>query len=37
MIISKSGTVIVADPIQVEDGIKPNIITSTHNHPDYND
>lgn len=37
MIISKSGTVIVADPTQVEDGIKPDIITSTHNHPDHND
>ncbi|MDP4090727.1 MAG: MBL fold metallo-hydrolase [Bacillota bacterium] len=37
MIISKSGTVLVADPYMVTSGIKPDIITSTHSHPDHND
>jgi L-ascorbate metabolism protein UlaG (beta-lactamase superfamily) len=37
MIISKSGTVIVADPTSVVDGIKPDVITVTHDHWDHTD
>lgn len=36
-IISKSGTVAIADPYFVPLGLQPDIITSTHNHPDHND
>jgi hypothetical protein len=37
MIISKSGTVIVADPYQMLEGIKADIITSSHKDFDHND
>lgn len=37
MIISSEGTVICADPTQCTDGVKPDIITSTHTHPDHQD
>jgi L-ascorbate metabolism protein UlaG (beta-lactamase superfamily) len=37
MIISKSGTVIVADPKAPVDGIKPDAITVTHMHEDHFD
>jgi L-ascorbate metabolism protein UlaG (beta-lactamase superfamily) len=37
MIISQEGTVICADPTQCADGVKPDIITSTHTHPDHQD
>lgn len=37
LIISKSGTVIVADPNLPIDGIKPDIITVTHEHGDHTD
>lgn len=37
MIISKNGTVAVADPYLVPSEVKPDIITSTHNHADHND
>ncbi|MDP4091851.1 MAG: MBL fold metallo-hydrolase [Bacillota bacterium] len=36
-IISKSGTEIIVDPTSAVDGLKPDVITSTHNHPDHND
>lgn len=36
-IISKSGTVAIADPYSVPLGLQPDLITSTHNHPDHND
>jgi len=37
MIISKSGTVIVADPYRVLEGIKADVITSSHKDFDHND
>ncbi len=37
MIISKNGTVAVADPYAVAPGVKSDIITSTHAHPDHID
>jgi L-ascorbate metabolism protein UlaG (beta-lactamase superfamily) len=37
MIISKSGTVIVADPFRILDGIKADVITSSHKDYDHND
>jgi L-ascorbate metabolism protein UlaG (beta-lactamase superfamily) len=37
MIISKSGTVIIVDPTAPAEGIKPDIITATHNHDDHAD
>lgn len=37
MIISKSGTVIVLDPTSPVDGIKPDVITVTHDHFDHTD
>jgi L-ascorbate metabolism protein UlaG (beta-lactamase superfamily) len=37
MIISKSGTVIVADPNLPVEGIKPDVITVTHEHGDHMD
>lgn len=37
MIISKSGTVLVADPSDVVTGIMPDIITTTHQHADHKD
>lgn len=37
MIISKSGTVIVADPYRIVEGIKADIITSSHKDYDHND
>lgn len=37
MIITQQGTVICADPSQCIDGVKPDIITSTHSHADHQD
>jgi L-ascorbate metabolism protein UlaG (beta-lactamase superfamily) len=37
MIISKSGTVIVADPYRMLEGIKADVITSSHKDMDHND
>lgn len=37
LIISRSGTVIVADPYMMPKGIKPDIITVTHGHFDHYD
>jgi L-ascorbate metabolism protein UlaG (beta-lactamase superfamily) len=37
MLISKGGTVVVIDPFNVVEGIKPDLITSTHNHFDHMD
>lgn len=36
-IISKSGTIIVADPFKPLKGISPDVITVTHSHPDHSD
>ncbi|MCX7772023.1 MAG: MBL fold metallo-hydrolase [Clostridia bacterium] len=37
MIISSQGTVVCTDPTSSVDGVKPDAITSTHNHPDHID
>lgn len=37
MIISKDGTVILTDPIQMIEGIEADIITVTHGHSDHDD